>query len=303
MLAVYIWCGWRALAALSTRYAAKRFSDVQLALAAYWALLTVWAMASVVSDPTALTARPVRREWMAAAIVCLWLLWRWLQAAALQAVVRPAGPSIGALLLLRVFKPSGRSQAFTERFFAHWRFAAPVWMIAGPDLAGAYMEPHEFFAFLRGRLRDQFVTDPSDAPQRVSALDSRRDPDGRFRITELYCTGDTWRPTVLEMMARAGVILLDLREYSEARQGARYELTELLRRAPLGNVIVLVDAGRRVISLREEIESIWQEVAGFRPDATDPPQLSVLQFGRGSTAEMLGLFRTAVAVARSGAER
>jgi hypothetical protein len=303
MTAVSIWCAWRALAALSTRYAAKRFSDVQLALAAYWALLTMWAMASIVSESTAALpfAPPVRREWFAAAVVCLWLVWRWVQAAALRAVVRSAGPSIGALLLLRVFKPSGRSQAFTDRFFAHWRFAAPVWMIAGPDLAGAYLEPHEFFAFLRGRLRDQFVTDPGDAPQRVSTLDPGRDPDGRFRITELYCTADTWQPTVLEMMARAGVILLDLREYSEARQGTRYELTALLRRAPLSNVIVLVDAGRHVITLREQIESIWREVARFRPDAAESPQLSVLQFRRGSTAEMLGLFRAAVAVARSGA--
>ena len=153
ILAVSMWCGWRALAALSTRYAAKRFSDVQLTLAAYWALLTVWVMASLVSESTVFEARPLRRESIAAGVVCLWLLWRWLQATTLRAVVRSAPPSIGALLLLRVFRPSGPSQAFTDRFFAHWRFAAPVWMIAGPDLAGAYLEPHEFFAFLRGRLR------------------------------------------------------------------------------------------------------------------------------------------------------
>jgi hypothetical protein len=47
-------------------------------------------------------------------------------------------------MLLRVFKPSERSEAFIDRFLARWRFAGPVWMIAGPDLAGAFMEPTNF---------------------------------------------------------------------------------------------------------------------------------------------------------------
>ena len=92
-------------------------------------------------------------------------------------------------------------------------------MIAGPDLAGAYMEPDEFFTYLRGRLREHFVADPREAAPRVATLDRLRDPDGRFRLTEVYCTADTWQPTVLEMMARAGVILLDLREYAGTRLG------------------------------------------------------------------------------------
>jgi len=211
MLAVAIWCGWRALIALSSRYAAKRFSDIQLALATYWVVLTVFLVASLVKDTYE------SHKWIVLAVVIIWLLWRWLQASALHAVVRTADPSIGPLLLLRVFKPSGRSQAFTDRFFAYWRFAAPVWMIAGPDLAGAYMEPDEFFKYLRGRLREHFIADPGEAAPRVAALDRLRDPDGRFRVTEAYCTADTWQPTVLEMMARAGVILLDLREYAGTR--------------------------------------------------------------------------------------
>ena len=97
-----------------------------------------------------------------------------------------------------MFKPSGRSQAFTDRFFAYWRFAAPVWMIAGPDLAGAYMEPDEFFKYLRGRRREHFIADPGEAAPRVASLDRLRDPDGRFRVTEVYCTADTWQPTVQE---------------------------------------------------------------------------------------------------------
>lgn len=299
MLAVAIWCGWRALIALSSRYAAKRFSDIQLALATYWVILTMFLVASLVKEPLLFVTRPTRTKWIVLAVVIIWLLWRWLQASALHAVVRTADPSIGPLLLLRVFKPSGRSQAFTDRFFAYWRFAAPVWMIAGPDLAGAYMEPDEFFKYLRGRLREHFIADPGEAAPRVAALDRLRDPDGRFRVTEAYCTADTWQPTVLEMMARAGVILLDLREYAGTRLGTRYELTEVLRRAPLQKVLVLVGSGDDVTGLRDEIESIWRDVGRSRRDRAEPLELTVLQFSRSSHAEIRGLFCAAVRAAES----
>ena len=303
MLAVAIWLGWRTLILLSSRYAAKRFSDIQLALATFWLVLTMFLMASLVRpaiEPPGFETRPIRTAWIVLAVVITWLVWRWLQATALHAVIRTAEPSMGPLLLLRVFKPSGRSQAFTDRFFAYWRFAAPVWMIAGPDLAGAYMEPDEFFKYLRGRLREHFIADPREAAPRVATLDRRRDPDGRFRVTEVYCTADTWQPTVLEMMARAAVILLDLREYAGTRLGTRYELTEVLRRAALHKVLVLVGPGDDVNGLRVEIESIWRDVGRSRRDCAESSlELTVLQFTRSSHAEMRGLFRAAVKAAQS----
>jgi hypothetical protein len=297
MLAISVWCGWRVLMVLSARYAAKRLSDVQIALGVYWTLLTMFVLGSLVREAEVLETGPVRTEWVVMAVVAWWLLWRFLQPLALRRVVGTADPPMGALLLLRVFKPSARSQAFTERFFAYVRFAAPVWMIAGPDLAGAYMEPDEFFAFLRRRLRDQFIADPAEVAGRVAALDCRRDPDGRCRVTEVCCTADTWQATVLEMMARASVILLDLREYSATRQGTRYELTEVLRRAPLEKVVVLVDTRVDMPRLRAEVDSIWREVGPGRPPATEPLELSVLEFRKSSQAEIQGLVRAVLGAA------
>ena len=54
--------------------------------------------------------------------------------------VLASAPPRSPLLLLRVFKPSGRSEAFMDRFLARWRFAAPVWMIGGPDLAAEVID-------------------------------------------------------------------------------------------------------------------------------------------------------------------
>jgi hypothetical protein len=272
---------------------------MQLALASYWALLTAFVLGSVLRDPILLVFYRFTPEWVCVFVIVLWLVWRWVQSAALRGAVRAAAPSIGALLFLRVFKPSKRSEEFTDRFFAYWRFAGPVWMIAGPDLTGAYLEPNEFFDYLRGRLREHFIADPDDATSRVKALDNARDPDGRFRVNELLCANSTWQPTVSQMIAHADVILLDLREYSQQRKGTRFELTELLRRAPLNKVLLLIDAKDDVAHFTAEVESIWREVGGYRSDSARLRDLQVLQFSKGSNAEMHGLFRATVHAATS----
>jgi hypothetical protein len=299
MLAAAGWCGWRTLTQLGVKYQAKRFSDMQLALAGYWALLTAFMLASVLRDPILLIFSPLTPGWVCALIIALWLIWRWVQSMVLRGVVRTAGPSIGALLFLRVFKPSKRSEEFTDRFFAYWRFAAPIWMIAGPDLTGAYLEPDEFFAYLRGRLRKHFIADPNEAASRIEALDNARDPDGRFRVSELLCTNSTWQPTVLQMIVNASAILLDLREYSQQRKGTRFELTELLRRAPLDKVVLLIDAKDDVARFTAEVESIWQEVGGYRSDVAGVGDLRILRFSRASSREMHGLFAATVHAATS----
>jgi hypothetical protein len=299
ILTVAVLCGWRALILLAARYQAKRFSDMQLALAIYWALLTAFALGTAVRGPILLMYSRFTPEWVCVFVIVMWLVWRWAQLLTLRRAVRAAAPSIGALLFLRVFKPSRRSEEFTDRFFAYWRFAAPVWMIAGPDLAGAYLEPNEFFAYLRGRLHERFVADPDEATSRVEALDNARDPDGRFRINELLCANSTWQPTVLQLIAHASVILLDLREYSQQRSGTRFELTEVLRRAPLNRVILLIDAKDDIAQLKAEVESIWRVVGGYRFDSAGFGDLQVLRFSKGSNAEMRGLFRATVQAATS----
>jgi hypothetical protein len=291
MFATALWCGWLALIYLSIRYTSKRFSDMQLELGVYWTLLTAFMLGTAIKDPWVFFAASMKAEWVCVFIVVFWLLWRWLQSLALSSAVRTAKQSIGALLFLRVFKPSRRSEEFTDRFFAYWRFAAPVWMIAGPDLAGAYMNPNEFFAYLRGRLREHFIADPGEAAARVQALDNARDPDGRFRVNDLFCTDNSWQSAVLQMIDHAGVILLDLRQYSEQRKGTRYELTALLRHAPLNKVVILIDAKDDMRRVTAEVESIWREVGAFRRDIAGFADLQVLQFSKGSNAEMHGLFR------------
>ncbi len=130
---------------------------------------------------------------------------------------------------------------------------------ADVSMTGAYLEPNEFFAYLRGRLREHFIADPDEATSRIKALDNGRDPDGRFRVNELLCTNSTWQPTVLQMIANASVILLDLREYSQQRKGTRFELTYSLLRFDRARRNTCswcwTGNGRRAVGARERQEA------------------------------------------------
>lgn len=300
LLAGAAWLARRLLLRLARRYADKRFSEMQLALGAYWGVLTAFTAAGVLmlsfDERTGASM-----EWVALVVVLVWGVWRVLQRVALWWARRGAPPALGALLMLRVFKPSDRSEVFTDRFLARWRFAAPVWMIAGADLAGAYMEPDEFFAFLGRRLHEHFIADATEVDVRVRSLDVARDPDARFRVSELFCSNSTWKATVLALMDRAGVVLLDLREYTPERAGTRFELEALLARVPLQRIVVIVDARDDLAPLREQIGAIWRRVA---PGAAAPgvpgtaaPRLLLVQVGEGSGAEMRGLFTATAAAA------
>lgn len=295
---------WRMLMRLARRYEERRFSDQQMALHAYWALITAWCGALVLAVSFD-TRTEHAMEWLAAVVLVAWYGWRALERAALWWARRGAAPPVGALLMLRVFKPSARSEAFTDRFLARWRFAGPTWMIAGPDLAGGHLEPDEFFAFLRGRLREHFIVERSEIAPRVQALEHDRDPDGRCRVHELFCTDATWRETVLALMARAGVVLLDLREYHPGRLGTRFELEAVLQRVPLQRLVVLVAAGDDPAPVEAEILDAWRLVdPRGRSDAA--PTLTLLSVGRGTAAEMHGLLTacaTAATAAGSAAQR
>lgn len=297
LLGIAAYGSWRMLMRLARRYTERKFSEQQLALGAYWALVTSYVAAAVLMLSFEQRTQH-SMEWLGTAILVSWLLWRVAQRVALRWTVRRAPQPLGALLLLRVFKPSERSEAFTDRFLARWRFAGPVWMIAGPDLAGAYLEPDEFFAYLQRSLHQRFITDADKLKQAMLTLDQTRDPDGRCRVHELFCANTSWQATVLSMIDQAAVVMLDLREYNDQRAGTRFELEALLRRAPLEKVLVVVGKDDDSQHIGQEIAAIWQDMAGQRQETNTPNSLQVLSVGEGTDAEMRGLFCAAAQAAR-----
>lgn len=293
------------LRGIARRYEARAFSDAQLAHGSYWATLTLFAAGGLLllsfDESKVEGLLPLTVLALAA-----WGVWRWAMMRSLKRPLAEAPPALPALLMLRVFKPSHRSEAFTDRLLARWRFAAPVWMIAGPDLAGACMEPDEFFDWLGRRLHQRFITGAGSLARRLERLNGQRDPDGRCRIDELFCANSAWQHAARALIARAGVVLLDLREYAPERAGTRFELAELLLRAPLERVLLLVDAQQALPALQAEIQSLWQASGRRGMGGADgrAPSLRLLRLQQGSHAEMTalyGLLAGAAAAAAAGA--
>ena len=299
---VMAWVGRRTLGRIALGYAGKHFSEQQLALAAYWALVSglVLSLVLMVAFDDSGENKDLRLALLLLLAMAAFWLWRVLQRCVLRAVVRRAPATLPPLLLLRVFKPSGRSEAFMDRLLARWRFAAPVWLIAGPDLAGAFMEPDEFFAWTQGALGERFVADAAQIPDRVARLDHGRDPDGRFRISEMFCANHVWQQAVQALIAQAGVVLLDLREYTEQRAGTRFELELLLARGGFERLILLTDEAGDAPQLRAALQRAWA-AGGGGGVAKQLAPVRLLQLSAGSDAELEGVFRAVAGAAASAA--
>ena len=172
-----------------------------------------------------------------------------------------------ALLLLRVFGFDRRTQRLLEDVGERWRYLGPIRLIAGPDLASATLEPHEFFDFLNGRLSRAFVTDRDDLEGRRGHAPAAPDPDGRYRVEEFFCHDDTWRMTVSRLARDSDAILMDLRGFTPANQGCVFEIEQLVAGVELDRVVFLADASTDADFLEATLRRAWRSMPGDSPNA------------------------------------
>jgi hypothetical protein len=244
------WPAWRCVVFLRDRYAAKRLSDLMLTIYAIWLLQTLVLASSLLREQGLIG--------VAAAFLAL-LAWRLALAAALRPVVaqartRPARE----LLLLRVFGSGRRSRRLLDLLAARWRVLGSIDLIAGPDLASRTVEPAIFLEFLRGRLRRLFIRTSNDLADRLADLDRGPDPDGRFRVNQLFCSGEIWKTAVTTLMGKASFVVMDLRGFGPQRRGCVFELQTLLDTVDVSKLVLLVDATSDRGSLEQVLQERWR---------------------------------------------
>lgn len=208
-LAGFAHLGWTA-----RQYARKRAGDQMLTISQWWFLAAAWESVTLVHSGI----RTALAVWAA------YLAFRVVLAVGMRLRPRPAGPP-RRLLLLRTFGAQRRSEALLRLLGAHWRQVGTISMIAGTDLASAALEPHEFLDLLRGRLARRFIGTPGELRSRVAALDDQPDPDGRYRVSELFCHDDMWRPALQQLLRHTDCVLLDVRGFTRRHEGVTYEST------------------------------------------------------------------------------
>lgn len=224
---------WWLLLHLERRYEKHGFSNVQLVVDAWWAIIVASHLVTQWSDGAA-TALSVS----GAAFAIYWITVRvGLRASGLGA--RAGGPT---MLLLRVFGFQDRTERLFDRVAERWRFEGPVAMIAGADLALRSVDVDEALAFVRGEIESRYVSGTGDLTRRLQELDAGVDPDGRFRVGEFFCFDNTWRPALRSLVARARVVLMDLRGFTKVNAGCVFELQQLSALGATGRCVFVIDS-------------------------------------------------------------
>ena len=255
---VFLLPGWWAAAWLRRRYEAKRISDQMITFDAVWLLMSLIDCSALASERGAFGWAGLLAFAAYRLVVTLGL--KPLHRAALA---RPPA----RLLLLRVFGAQRQSERLFDLLGARWRYRGSLQLIAGTDLATTTLEPHEFLDFLSGRLARNFIHGPADLERRLAELDLAPDPDGRFRVNELFCDGGSWQQAVARLMAGSDLVVMDLRGFSHQNRGCLFELQALIDSVPVERLILLIGGPGDFDPLRQTLRALWQEMRASSPNA------------------------------------
>jgi hypothetical protein len=245
------WVAWRLLRMLAGAYAAKRFSDLQMIVDCWWVIVTAEHVATTLTD--------LYGVWGSAGGVVAFAAYRGGVWIVLRKAHQPLEHHPQRLLLLRVFGYQARTESLFDRVAQRWRFHGPVQLIAGVDLAMRTADPGDILAFVNGRLADSYVRTLDEIPRRIAGLDVASDPDGRYRINEVFCHDDTWRPTLEALLDISDHVLMDLRSFSERNSGCIFELEQLLRRVTSDHIVMVCDKTTDLPLLRRIMSEAWDD--------------------------------------------
>jgi hypothetical protein len=275
------WLAWRLMTGLAEAFARKRFSEVQLVIDCWWAVVAAEVTATSLSFTHGVAG--------IAGGLAAFMAYRFSVFAVLRGF-RPPEAAPRRLLLLRVFGHQARTELLFDRVAQAWRFHGPVQLIAGVDLAMRTTDPGDLLALLNGRLAEQYVRTPADVNNRLDRLDLRADPDGRFRINEVYCCENTWRPTLEALLDASDIVLMDLRSFSAGNAGCVFELQQLVGRLASDDIVFVFDETTDLPLLRNILREAWT-TAREAGRARGGARFSIVRVERNSRAELGVLMR------------
>lgn len=265
------WLAWLRLHTVTAHYDEKRFSDVQL-LAQTW-----WLMFVAMTAFELINAHLDRWWWTVGGCLTAYVVFvvvsrsvfGWLGVA--QDSRQPR-----TLLLLRVFGFTERTEKLYDRIGARWRYFGPVTMIAAPDVVARTIDPGDFLHYMLGSIDQTFVRTAADLQRRITTLDTKRDPDGRYRVNKFCCADNTWQATVIELMQGCDVVLMDLRSITRERLGCEFELQQLAARVEADRIFLVVDSVTDRTILYDALGSAAQRVTFFELNDNSPDKTSAL---------------------------
>jgi len=200
------------------------------------------------------------------------------------------------LLVLRVFALGKQSERLFEVVAKSWRHVGSITQIAGPDLATATVQPHEFLDFMSGKLSRRFIDSEETLELRLSETDNIADADGRFRVNDFFCYEDTWKFVLDRLVQDSDAVLMDLRGFSALNAGCVFEIEELVNLVPLGRVVFVIDGTTDEEFLRTTMKQAWRRMCSTSPNRQSQP-FHLFRFGNNSGHNLPDLLRALCAAA------
>ena len=222
--------GWLGMRWIGRRYERKKVTDQSITLD------SIWIVFAIVHGVFLALNGPV---WSLATIFAF-AIYKSIVAVGFR-LSKPATGDALRLLVLRVFSLGRRSQRLFHGIAQNWRYVGSIQLIAGPDLATSTVEPHEFLAFLGGKLSRRFIDGPQSFQERLAEIDLARDFDCRFRVNDFFCNENAWRMVLSRLIDESDAVLMDLRGFSRANAGCVFELEELKKLGAPERVLFIVD--------------------------------------------------------------
>ena len=275
------WIVWQVLRRLGGAYERKAFSDIQLVVDCWFAIVTMERIAMEMTAPYGVAGMAIGAGAFAAYRVSVEMMLRiWPPVARVE-----SGSAPPRLLLLRVFGHQSRTERLFDYIARQWRFRGPVQLIAGADLAMRTVDPGDVLAFVQGRLRNQYVASLDEIPGRIARLDMRPDPDGRFRINELYCLNDTWKTTLQALLSVTDTVVMDVRGLSRQSRGCLYELQQIVPTIATDRIVLIADRATDRPLLEETLGAAWARGPRASSTAVTAP-IALVQVDRSSRGEL-----------------
>jgi len=184
-------------------------------------------------------------------------------------------------LYLRVFGSARRAEKLFDVLAARWRHAGSIQLISATDVARGRFEPDEFLDFLSGKLANAYIASEDDLDRRLATFRDRSDPDGRYRVHELFCRDDTWQPAVSRLAAASSLVIMDLRAFTSDNKGCIFELSVLVDEVPLQRVALLIDQTTDEPLLRDTLADLWRRVNPQSPNTGPDARIRFMDLATG----------------------
>lgn len=177
---------------------------------------------------------------------------------------------------------------WTEEGFSFWSiWLSPVSILCAV-FATLLVIAFEYFRIQRG-----FIKSREQFQERLSRLDLRPRglTDYTFRGVPTMCHANTWKSTVAEMVRTTDIVLMDLRGFSEKKNGCKDEINFLLDHIAIDRLLILIGAKDDEDFIQRSLLEQWRELKKDSPNLniTDP-QIQIYKSDVQDETDVQGIF-------------